>query len=213
MQYSDKITYMVPALKSTSSGVLIMKIVLICNTWMCFSISMGLVVNTKHTHLGASPDGGVSCSCCGTGLLEIKCPYKHRDSHPLEVADSNFYLHASSTVDGATELKRTHDYFVQIQGQMAICRRDYCDFVCWTPKGIYVERIIFVPDVFSNIKPSLDNFLLCAILSELLTHAIKDGETEKENNLHDVFCLCGEGEPGCMIACDNPGYPARMRKG
>ena len=26
--------------------------------------------------------GITSCSCCGTGLLEIKCPYTGNDSHP-----------------------------------------------------------------------------------------------------------------------------------
>lgn len=34
----------------------------------------GLHVNPKYPHLGGSPDGLVSCSCCGEGLLEIKCP-------------------------------------------------------------------------------------------------------------------------------------------
>ena len=33
----------------------------------------GLVVNPLYPHLGASPDGIISCSCCGTGLLEMKC--------------------------------------------------------------------------------------------------------------------------------------------
>ena len=35
----------------------------------------GLHVNPKFPHLGASPDGLVSCECCGEGLLEINCPY------------------------------------------------------------------------------------------------------------------------------------------
>ena len=31
----------------------------------------------KHTFIGASPDGVVSCECCaGFGVLEIKCPTK-----------------------------------------------------------------------------------------------------------------------------------------
>ena len=42
----------------------------------------GLVVNPLYPHLGASPDGIISCSCCGTGLLEIKCPYTGNDCHP-----------------------------------------------------------------------------------------------------------------------------------
>ena len=92
---------------------------------------------------------------------------------------------------------------------MAICKKDYCDFVCWTPEGMHVERIVFEPCVFSRIKPSLDHFVQSTVLPELLSHAIKDGEPEKENQSHvnidtsAVYCLCGEEEYGGMIACDN----------
>ena len=37
----------------------------------------GLLISTKYPFLGATPNGIVSCSCCRTGLLEIKCPYKY----------------------------------------------------------------------------------------------------------------------------------------
>ena len=104
-------------------------------------------------------------------------------------------------------LKSTHDYYMQIQGQMAICKKDYCDFVCWTLKGIHVERIVFDASVFTRIKPSLDHFFQAIVLPELLTHEIQDGEAEKENHSaanSSLVCLCGEGEHGRMIACDNP---------
>ena len=39
-----------------------------------------LVLNETWPFLGASPDGIVNGSCCGKGLVEIKCPYKHRRS-------------------------------------------------------------------------------------------------------------------------------------
>ena len=56
----------------------------------------GLHVNPKFPHLGASPlespDGLISCDCYGDGLIEIKCPYKHRDKHPHEVQDPQFCL-------------------------------------------------------------------------------------------------------------------------
>ena len=40
-----------------------------------------LVINSLYPHLGASPDGLVSCSCCGDGLVEIKCPFSVKDDH------------------------------------------------------------------------------------------------------------------------------------
>ena len=33
----------------------------------------GLFLNSKYPYLGSSPDGKVSCTCCGEGALEIKC--------------------------------------------------------------------------------------------------------------------------------------------
>ena len=167
----------------------------------------GLSVSPDYVHLGASPDGVVSCSCCGAGLLEIKCPYKHRNQHPHHVTDPIFCLHL---VGETMLLKTTHQCYLQIQGQMAICKKDYCDFVCWTLKGMHVERIEFDPGVFSEMKPSLDLYFQSTVLPELLTHEIKDGETEKENcppatvNPRAGYCLCGEGEHGRMIACDSP---------
>ena len=38
-------------------------------------VTTGLHVNPLFPHLGASPDGLISCKCCGKGVLEIKCPY------------------------------------------------------------------------------------------------------------------------------------------
>ena len=33
----------------------------------------GLVINPRWPFIGASPDGIVSCGCCETRILEIKC--------------------------------------------------------------------------------------------------------------------------------------------
>ena len=52
--------------------------------------SSGLRVNPRYPHLGVTPDGIVKCDCCG--LVEIKCPYKHKQSHPHNVVDSKFCL-------------------------------------------------------------------------------------------------------------------------
>ena len=44
------------------------------------------------------------------------------------------------------KLKKAHKYFAQIQGQMAIGERPWCDLVVYTFKGISVERINFDND-------------------------------------------------------------------
>ena len=42
--------------------------------------NVGLVVSPEWPYLGASLDGLVTCPQCGTGGLEIKCPYKFRSA-------------------------------------------------------------------------------------------------------------------------------------
>ena len=71
----------------------------------------------------------IDCTCCGKGLLEIKCPYKHCSSTILSAPeDSQFCL---KSVDGEVSLKRTHSYFYQVQTQLYVCKADICDFcVC-----------------------------------------------------------------------------------
>ncbi len=39
----------------------------------------GLVILPQYPHLGASPDGYVKCHCCGSGVIEIKCPFSCKD--------------------------------------------------------------------------------------------------------------------------------------
>ena len=97
--------------------------------------SSGLIVNCRYPHLGASPDALVRCDCCGESILEIKCPFSGRECHPTELQNrKNSFL----TEFG---LLRSHKYFTQVQGQLAICGKQYCDFTVWTPHGILVHRI------------------------------------------------------------------------
>lgn len=55
-------------------------------------VSSRLCVNPKYPHLGASPDGIIKCKYCDKGIIEIKCPYKHRHCHPHDISDHQFYL-------------------------------------------------------------------------------------------------------------------------
>ncbi|XP_048734036.1 uncharacterized protein LOC125650107 isoform X2 [Ostrea edulis] len=88
----------------------------------------GFVIDPTHPFLGVSPDGMISCDCCGKGVLEIKCPYKHRDISVEEAAqkDGDFCL------DKSLQLKTSHRYFTQVQMQMCITKCQYCDFVVFT---------------------------------------------------------------------------------
>ena len=49
-------------------------------------LETGLFVSCENPIFGASPDGIVSCDCHESGLLEIKCPWTHRDKSLIDYA-------------------------------------------------------------------------------------------------------------------------------
>jgi hypothetical protein len=50
----------------------------------------GLLIDTRNPFVGAAADGICKCMCCGEGTMEIKCPFKHKDSMINEAA--NFFV-------------------------------------------------------------------------------------------------------------------------
>ncbi len=92
--------------------------------------------------------GIVSCQCCGDNLLEIKCPYSKRDLDIKEVVDELFYIVQS---EEGQILSHKHQYYYQIRVNWYMWIK-YCGFVCWSPKGIYKERITFDPKCYQSLK-------------------------------------------------------------
>lgn len=138
------------------------------------AVKAGFVVSEDHPFLGASPDGYVHDpgSVDQYGVLELKCPYKYRDLTPEEAASKpDFCSELCTTTAGEKhlKLKHKHAYYSQIQGQMAITSRKWCDFVIFTTKGLSVERINFDPDYWKNLLDKLvdfyDNCLCPSIVS------------------------------------------------
>ena len=176
------------------------------HTW--FSCTpVGLVVNPKYPHLGASPDGWVNCDCCGGGVVEIKCPYNYRFTHPDCISDSNFYLQRFSDP--------RHKYYYQVQMQLSICEVNYCDFVVWTLAGMATIRVYRNEAFFHQIQSSLRSFFEKHILPELLTrnlqHPVTAATTTRTGSMteavggsSDVYCYCQQPEDERrMIGCDN----------
>ena len=123
----------------------------------------GLVVNPSLPWLGASPDGiVVDPSEPSVGLLEIKCPYTYRLLTVEEATgDSSFFAELS---DGKVSLKKDHKHFYQVQGQMALAKVTWCDFMIYTFKNYSIQRIRFEPDFWEIVQPSLTDFYFQYIL-------------------------------------------------
>ena len=109
----------------------------------------GVIVNPKYSFLGASPDVAVYKPQIFNSHMEVKCPYSARNLTPVEACRiSGFCCNVNSS--GQLELKKTHHYYTQVQGQMALGERPWCDFVVYTPLGTSVEVIQFNESYWEN---------------------------------------------------------------
>ena len=98
-------------------------------------------MNSEYPRFGASPDGLVTCSCCGDGCVEIKCPYTLKDTSS-EIKDISWL---TLNDQGKYELKKNHPYYFQVQCQLFLSGRRYCDFVVWCPHLPLIVTRVF-PD-------------------------------------------------------------------
>ena len=90
----------------------------------------GMFLSVDYPFLATSPDGVIWLRNEKFGIVEVKCPYKHHDNS-IEMAcqDPAFCL----SIDGnETRLKRTHDYYYQVIGQLALSGAKFCNFIVWT---------------------------------------------------------------------------------
>ena len=137
-----------------------------------FACSCGFMIDEAHPFLGASPDGVVHdpSSSSPFGLLEIKCPYASRNKQPLEAAYSSSFFCEISKEKNEVKLKLSHPYYSQVEGQMAIAGRPWCDFVVFTTKGMSIERIDFNPNVWNNdLLPKLISFYDNCLAPEIVS--------------------------------------------
>ena len=101
-------------------------------------------VHVVHGFLAASPDRLVNDTSSepSSGLLEVKYLVSV-SGHPESgiISGKSFCL---EKVDGIIRLNRGHNYFYQVQGQMACTGRPWCDFACMSSTGdIFIERVWF----------------------------------------------------------------------
>ena len=124
----------------------------------------GFLVCEQYPFLGATPDGTVYDPTNleqPFGFLEVKCPYSHRDRTPAEACGMPGFccqLETDSNGSQKIKLRRNHPYYAQVQGQMAVGDRPWCDFVIYT-KDVSVERIYFDNDYWLHtLLPKLEGF-------------------------------------------------------
>ena len=140
----------------------------------------GLHLMEDMSFLGASSDGIVTCPTLrndlgATGCLEIKCPYSVQnesvvDLPPAEIAGKYgdaFWLKKQS--DGSLHLPRSHRFYAQVQGEMEVIGVEWCDFVVFSGRQVFVERIVRDRTYWSEVLlPVLRSFYVKHIACEIL---------------------------------------------
>ena len=108
----------------------------------------GLSVCGDAPYIAASADLEVDCVCCGKGICEIICPESLKDSVPT-VDNVKYLLYDDN---GHVMFDKKHQYFYQVQGQMAILDRPYYDLFVYTHHGHAMCRIDFWKGVCEALK-------------------------------------------------------------
>lgn len=127
----------------------------------------GLFLSIEFPFLGATPDGLMYTGLGMIAVVEVKCPYKHRNSTIIDACkDSKFCLTISDL--GEPRLKRNHDYYYQIIGQLGITGAEYCDFVVWTLLDMHIERVFMDADVWQDITKKLKEYYYTELGPEII---------------------------------------------
>jgi hypothetical protein len=115
-------------------------------------VPVGFVTVGDHT--GTSPDGLINTSE-PAGLIEVQCPY-NRVNHLQNVL----------TLKTGDDLKKhSKQYYYQVQHQLYITGRVYCDFVSFDPRLLegdnwrlccHIVRVNADPDVFNKFDEKLN---------------------------------------------------------
>lgn len=127
----------------------------------------GLFIHKEKTWIAASPDGIVTEADTGKrlGLLEVKCPYKHRNRTVREACkDKDFCLELNGD---SYALKRDHAYFTQMQCQLAATGLQHADFVVHTNKETAMAPVEFDAKFWGETVPKLEKFYTEAVIPHL----------------------------------------------
>ena len=163
----------------------------------------GLAIYQPYPFLTASPDGISTCDCHGEVLLEIKCPYKYMDLTPaeiLQIQDPTFCL------DTHGDLKKSHQYYDQIQTQMLVTNCTQCNFVIWTEPGLVIMNVSRDEDRITHLLHQTKVFVETHLIPELL----KKKQETTFNDQNEVICTCSRPKFGRTILCSSENCSVKL---
>lgn len=160
----------------------------------------------------ATPDFLLTCSCCGYGCGEVKCP--------VTIENCNFQSYTAEkkscleSVDGKLQLKRDHQYYYQVQQQLRVTGRQFCDFLmCAFSHGspmFFMERILPDCSHWEITVPKITKVWRVCILPEILArwytrkqHLLGIDLTPQNTPTSSSVCYCRKQTQGKTLCCSN----------
>ncbi|KAM7290152.1 uncharacterized protein ISCGN_026818 [Ixodes scapularis] len=168
----------------------------------------GLHIHPECSFIAASPDRIVM-----KDNEEVKCPASKIGLTPMEACKDKKFC--CEVVDGLVRLKKTHAYFYQVQGQMAVTGHQWCDFVFWTnnttvANSTHVETIAFDKKfVDGALLPGLIYFAKHALFPEVVTGRVRRRSALIARGQYvsfKKFCK------GFYVVEDGPGLKKKLRR-
>ena len=153
---------------------------------------MWLLVCEPHPFLGATPDGTVYDLSNAQKPVWVSweemllLPEALNPPHPQGLWDLVSQPNSSVTL----QLCRNHCYYSQVQGQMAVGERPWCNFVGYTNRGISVERVEFDKNYWQHtLLPKLEAFFDNCLGPEIISpfHEAFQFVIYQSNLCHLVF--------------------------
>ena len=144
----------------------------------------GLWVSLEHNELCGSPDGLID----DDGVLEIKCPYSARDFATIKEASSKHQIGLKYDKDGNPQLPRSHKYYYQVQAQMYVTERKFCDFVVWSKHDVVCIRIprddTFIQEKLTKVLEFYEEYILPEIVDSRKERGmLLRGDIENKKNI------------------------------
>ena len=130
----------------------------------------GLVVSMQHPWLAATPDGFVydPNENPQNGLVEYKNPHSCRNITIAEGVKMKKIKFLTTSSEDSLILKRSHEYYYQIQTAMLCTSTQWCDFVVRTSVDFQVVERVRVDAAFcESFLDKVRNFYFNSILPEL----------------------------------------------
>lgn len=125
----------------------------------------------------------------------------------IEEACQNKTFFLDKLGDGTVRLRRNHDYYVQMEGQLYCSNLDLKGIiliVCFgESRQLFVEKIFWDNSWTSDSLPKIDFFYRCALFPEIIIRRVQRGK---------ILYLHGDWLPYGQYCCTSTGLKMRFQR-